>query len=278
MKDWRHAFDIPADVAYFNCASFGPLMRSAREAGEAALRRHAEPWRIDSAAWYDEPEERRRLFAEIMGCDVEGVALVPATSYGFATAAKNITLRADQRILVLADEFPSGIHTWRRKAAETGAEIVTVAKREGQTWTEAVLGALADDRIAVVSVPNVHWYDGALVDLPPVAARAREIGAKLIIDSSQSGSVVPIDFATVRPDYLVNVGYKWLMGPLGLGYMYVDAAHRDGVPLEENWLPRLGSEDFSRLADYEERYRPGARRFNSANTPPTTSRPLPSPR
>src|SRR5262245_31101299 len=156
----------------------------AREAGEAALRRHAEPWRIDSTAWYGEPEERRRLFAQIMGCDVEGVALVPATSYGFAVAAKNISLRAGQRILVLADEFPSGIHTWRRKAAETGAEIITVVKRDSESWTEAVLTALKDERIAIVSVPNVHWHDGALIELPLVALRAREIGAKLVVDSS----------------------------------------------------------------------------------------------
>jgi selenocysteine lyase/cysteine desulfurase len=73
---------------------------------------------------------------------------------------------------------------------------------------------------------------------------------------------MPLDLDAVRPDYLVTVGYKWLLGPFALGYLYVAEAHRDGVPLEENWISRLGSEDFGALVDYQDRYQPGARRFD----------------
>ena len=38
--------------------------------------------------------------------------------------------------------------------------------------------------------------------------------------------------------------------------------HRHGEPLEENWILRAGSEDFSRLVDYRDEYQPGARRFD----------------
>jgi selenocysteine lyase/cysteine desulfurase len=73
---------------------------------------------------------------------------------------------------------------------------------------------------------------------------------------------VPLDLTAIRPDYLVSVGYKWLLGPFALGYLYVAEGHRDGVPLEENWISRLGSEDFSALTGYQDRYQPGARRFD----------------
>jgi len=36
----------------------------------------------------------------------------------------------------------------------------------------------------------------------------------------------------------------------------------DVVYFEENWVNRDGSEDFSRLVDYTDEYRPGARRFD----------------
>ncbi|MGP6159820.1 MAG: hypothetical protein ACLPYS_20375 [Vulcanimicrobiaceae bacterium] len=64
------------------------------------------------------------------------------------------------------------------------------------------------------------------------------------------------------PDFIVGVGYKWLLGPFGLGYLYVAPEHRDGEPLEENWILRLGAEDFARLVDYQDSYQPGARRFD----------------
>lgn len=58
------------------------------------------------------------------------------------------------------------------------------------------------------------------------------------------------------------MGYKWLLGPVGVGYLYVAQQHRQGEPVEQNWILREGSEDFARLVDYREEYQPGARRFD----------------
>ena len=257
----RALFDIPEDLAYFNCASIGPLPRAAQAEIAAAASRRGRPWTISNAEWIDDVEERRRLFAALAGTGADAIALVPSASYGLAVAARNLDARPGQRILLLADDFPSDVYTWRAFARRKGCEIVTVEREPGGGWTEPVLEHL-DERVALVSVPNVHWTDGALIDLAAVGARAREVGARLAVDASQSFGILPIDLEAVRPDFLVAVGYKWLLGPYGLGYLYVDEAHRDGEPLEENWLLREGSEDFARLVDYVDDYRPGARRFD----------------
>ena len=65
---------------------------------------------------------------------------------------------------MLDEEYPSGIYTWRAAARRSGAELLTVRREAGQAWADAVLAAL-DERVAIVSVPNVHWTDGAFVDL-----------------------------------------------------------------------------------------------------------------
>jgi selenocysteine lyase/cysteine desulfurase len=257
----RELFDIPDDVAYFNCASLAPLLLASVEAGAAAGARRARPWLTGGRDWFTEAEERRALFAELAGVDPEGVALVPATSYGLAVAAANLTARPGQRVLVLAGDYPSNRYTWQRFAGRTGAEVVTVERRDGQRWGEAVVAAL-DERVAVVAVLATHWTDGGSVDLAAIGARAREAGAALVVDASQAVGAMPLDWRRIRPDYLVTVGYKWLLGPFALGYLHVAEPHRDGVPLEENWISRLGSEDFAALVDYQDRYQPGARRFD----------------
>jgi selenocysteine lyase/cysteine desulfurase len=257
----RELFDIPDDVAYFNCASLAPQLRASAEAAALALTRRARPWTIASDDWFTGAEERRSLFARLAGLDPEGVALIPATSYGLAVAAANLTARPGQRVLVLAEDYPSNRYTWQRFAGRTGASLVAVERQEGETWGEAVLEAL-DERTAVVAVLATHWTDGGSVDLAAIAGRAREAGAALVVDASQALGAVPLDLAAIRPDYLVTVGYKWLLGPFALGYLYVAERHRDGVPLEENWISRLGSEDFGALTDYQDRYQPGARRFD----------------
>jgi selenocysteine lyase/cysteine desulfurase len=257
----RDLFDIPSDVAYFNCASLAPTLRASREAAEAALAWRARPWRISSDDWFSGAEERRALFARLAGVDPDGVALVPATSYGLAVAAANLTAGPGRRVLVLADDYPSNRYTWQRFAGRTGASLVTVERRDGRTWGEAVLEEL-DERTAVVAVLATHWTDGGAVDLVAIGERARQAGAALVVDASQALGASPLDWQRVRPDYLVTVGYKWLLGPFALGYLYVAERHRDGVPLEENWISRLGSEDFGALVDYQDRYQPGARRFD----------------
>ncbi|MEV6734864.1 MULTISPECIES: aminotransferase class V-fold PLP-dependent enzyme [unclassified Streptomyces] len=264
LPNARELFDIPDGIAYFNTASLAPTLRTGLVAGEGALLKRAQPWRIQGADWFTAAEERRALFAELIGAAADGIALVPATSYGFAVAAANLTAPAGSRVLVLAGEYPSGIYTWWRFAERTGASMLTVDRDPGQTWTEAVLDALAahDDGVAVVSVPRVHWTDGALLDLDRIAEATRAAGAALVVDASQSAGAIPIDMRTLQPDFLVSVGYKWLLGPFGLGYLYVAPEHREGRPLEENWILRKDSQDFSRLVDYRTEYQPGARRFD----------------
>jgi selenocysteine lyase/cysteine desulfurase len=116
----RAAFAVPGDVAYFNTASLAPQLHAVRAAGVATLERRGEPWTISADDWFTDVEYLRTLFARLVGGDAEGVAIVPATSYGFAVAARNLRLRPGERVVVLADEYPSGIYTWR-DAARRGA-------------------------------------------------------------------------------------------------------------------------------------------------------------
>lgn len=261
LADQRTKFEVDDEVAYFNTANLSPLLHTVRAAGEEALARRGKPWTISAPDWFSDVEELRTRFARLIGAAVDNVALVPATSYGLAVAARNLTAGPGDRVLVLDQEFPSNYYTWQRFARRTGAELLVVERESGQSWTDAIVAAV-DERVAIASVPNVHWTNGALVDLHRVALALRAAGSAFVIDASQSLGAMPLDVAALRPDALVAVGYKWLLGPLSLGYLYVDPRLHDGEPLEENWILRAGSDDFSGLDDYQDEYLPGARRFD----------------
>jgi selenocysteine lyase/cysteine desulfurase len=197
----------------------------------------------------------------VVGAEADGVALVPSSSYGLAVAAANVDAGPRDRVLVLDEEFPSAYYTWRAFTRRTGAELHVVRREADQTWAEAILDAL-DERARVVCLPNVHWTNGDLIDLPRTCSRVRELGAALVLDLSQSAGALPVDVGELRPDFLVAVGYKWLLGPFALGYLYVDERHRAGEPIEHNWILRAGSEDFARVAEYTDELQHGARRFD----------------
>lgn len=256
----RALFDMPRDVAYLNCAYMSPLLRSVVEAGEAGLRRKARPWLMPPSSFFDESDEARALCAELVGADAEGVALVPAASYGLAVAARNLPLAPGSRVVTLKDQFPSNVHPWRVAAEAAGAEVVAVDAACADP-TAAVLAAI-DARCAIAALPEVLWTTGARLDLARIGARCREAGAALALDLTQSAGALVTDLSAIQPDFAVAAAYKWLLGPYSTGFLWVAPHRRDGRPLEETWLGRAGAEDFSRLVDYQAGYQPGARRFD----------------
>jgi selenocysteine lyase/cysteine desulfurase len=261
LADQRQLFEIPEGIAYLNCAYMSPQLRSAREIGERAVSRKSRPWEITPDDFFEDAEKTRALFARLVGGEAEGVALIPSVSYGIAVAAANVRVEPGESILILEDQFPSNVYSWRELARRSGAELVTVPRPADHDWTSAVLRYL-DENVAVVSVPNCHWTDGSLVDLARVGARAGQVGAALVVDAIQSLGAHPFDVAEVGPDFLVASAYKWLLGPYGVGFMYVGEEYREGAPIEHNWINRRGSEDFSGLVAYEDAFQPGARRYD----------------
>ena len=262
-----HEFRIPPDVHYLNCAYMSPLHRDVEEAGIEGMRRKRRPYEISSADFFEESDELRTEFARLVGgSDASRVAIVPSVSYGITAAARNLEPAPGSRIVMLAEQFPSNVYPWRRLAAERGLEVITVippdtARSRGEAWNEALLEAIGDG-VAVVAVPVFHWMDGTRFDLEAIGRRCRAVGAALVIDGTQSVGAAPFDVEAVRPDALVCGGYKWLLGPYGIGVAWYGPRFDDGEPLEETWASRVGSEDFRRVAEYRDEYRPGAARYD----------------
>ena len=256
----RCLFELPREIAYFNCAYMSPLSKAVLTASGEGLGRKARPWEIKSSQFFETPERARALFARLIGAEPADIATVPAASYGMATAAANLPLKRGQSVVLLADQFPSNVYPWRQSADDAGAEVVVVPRRQ-DGWTPGVLEAITE-RTAVVALPHCHWTDGTIVDLPAVSRRCKQVGAALALDLTQSAGALPFDVGAVDPDFAVAACYKWLMGPYSIGFLYVAPRRQGGRPLEQNWIARAGSEDFARLIDYRMDFQPGARRFD----------------
>ena len=257
----RHLFDMPREVAYLNCAYMSPLLHSVVEAGTAGLRRKARPWEIEVSDFFDDSEALRAAWAELLGAGPDAVAITPSAGYGLSLAANHVAVGPGQRILLAEEQFPSNVYPWTDKARRAGGEVRFVPRPEDGDWTRAVLAEL-DERVAVVALPNVHWTDGGIFDLARIGARAREAGAALVVDATQSLGALPFDVKRIQPDFVAGAGYKWLMGPYSLGYLYVAPHLEEVAPVEHNWIQKANAREFARLVDYTEDWQPGARRLD----------------
>lgn len=263
----KNLFKIPDGIHYLNCAYMSPQMRPVEMTGRDMLAMKNQPWLIGTQDFFQPISELKALFALLIGIrERDRVAIVPSASYGLANAAKNIRLSAGEEIVVTEGQFPSNYYIWERLCADCGGQLRVVSppppgQNRGKGWNEAILEAIGP-KTKVVALPHVHWTDGIRFDLVRIGQRAREVGAYLIIDGTQSVGALPFDVQAIQPDALVCAGYKWLMGPYSVGLAYYGPAFDNGVPIEENWINRHNSEDFARLVDYQPGYQPLAGRYS----------------
>jgi selenocysteine lyase/cysteine desulfurase len=261
----RAKFEIPQGITYLNAAYMGPLSRDAVAAGRSGLEMKAHPWTVTAPDFFEPVEEVRELLAELIDADAEGIALLPSVSYGIAIAAKNLPFPRGSRIVTLAEEFPSNVYAWRELTRDDPSGLIAVPRPDDDDWTSATLEHI-NDRTAIVAVPNCHWTDGGFLDLVRVGERAREVGAALVVDGTQSVGAMAFDVAAVRPDFLVCATYKWMLGPYSSAFLWCAPEHRSGSPIEFSWMPRRGSDDFPHLVAYQDAFRPGARRYDVGET------------
>lgn len=262
LPNQRHAFDIPDEVTYLNCATMGPLPLSAIKAGKTGLARKAQPWNITSADFFKDTASLRPKLAKLINADTNGIAFVPSVSYAMATAAKNIKLACGQSIVTMADQFPSNVYVWRDLAARSGASLETIGKPDGNmSLSDAMLDAIGPNT-GLVACSQVLWTDGTRLDLKAISDKCRDTGAALVLDLTQSCGAMDFDVAKIKPDFMVSAGYKWMFGPYATGFMYVAPSRRTGAPLEHNWITRKGSTDFTQLTNYTDEFELGAQRFD----------------
>jgi selenocysteine lyase/cysteine desulfurase len=263
----KDKFKLPETVTYLNGAYMSPLLKSVEKIGHVAVSKKCLPYEIIAEDFFSGVENLRKSFSEFIDVpDFQNTAVIPSVSYGIATVANNIKLRSGDEIVIADGQFPSNVYAWQNIAKENNAKVNIVKppasyKKRGLIWNENILSAI-NNKTALVSLGPVHWADGTLFDLRSIREKTIKHNALMIIDGAQSIGALPFSVKDIAPDAVVTVGYKWLLGAYGLGMAYYSDFFNDGKPIENNWINRYNSEDFSQLVNYQPKYQPKAGRYN----------------
>jgi len=262
MNPQRLLFDIPDDIAYFNCAYYSPLLIESRKKLMEGLNSKSHPWERTARDFFTDAETIRKSAASLFGGEPDGYAIIPSVSYGISTAARAMEpqLGKDDSILILEEGFPSNVLPWIRIAKERGTKLIRVSVPGDGNWTNAIIEKI-DKGVKVLALFPCLWTNGVFIDLAKIR---KAIGDDVImaIDATQSLGAMAFSIDEVKPDFLVSAGYKWLLCPYGFSLMYVSEKWRNARPLEESWQARENAEDFGSLVNSSDKYMTGARRFD----------------
>ncbi len=231
----RALYPVASRETFLNHAAVGPMSTRVAAAITAQMGRHAaDPFGMAAVNHALYAEGRRRA-ARLVGATAANVAYVQNTSHGISLVANGLGLEAGANVIVPAAEFPSNTLAWLRLEA-AGVELRRVQPNAGRVTPDAVR-ALIDGRTRVLALSQVQYWNGHRADLAALGALCRERGVLFVVDGTQSVGAVRVDMAACGIDALVVSAHKWMLGPLGIGFMALSDRAMDRVAVTvPGWL------------------------------------------
>jgi selenocysteine lyase/cysteine desulfurase len=229
LDEFRSLFPITRHRAYLFSGAICPAAAPVRQ----ALDEWAERWSQYPLDNYDQgPQEMdalRASFAGLIGADPDEVAITDGTSRGANIAIRLLAERSGSTVVVDDTTYPSSRYPWLTVGHK---QLRYAPPRPGLGLTEAIEAQLDADT-AAAAVAHVSPFTGHRHALAPLAERIHARGGLLLVDTAQSTGVVPIDVRREGIDVLVTTAMKWLLGPPGVGFLYIKREVLEGCPVGE---------------------------------------------
>ncbi|MFW6018659.1 MAG: aminotransferase class V-fold PLP-dependent enzyme [Halapricum sp.] len=258
--------DVPAldHAVYLNTGASSPSPRRVVE----AMTEFAESFEYEVPAdegvytvGWETYRAARGAIADFLGADSREVALTKSTADGVNLLACAIDWQPGDVVVRTDLEHPAGILPWDRLSDLDDIEVRVLETQAGRVDLDSVKAAAEDARLFVVS--SLTWTHGTRLPVPEIVDIAHDAGAHVLVDAVQSPGQYPVDVGDWGADFVVGAGHKWLLGPWGSGFMYVDSTALDALTPR-----RIGYRSVETPTDSEYIFTEGASRFEVGTASP----------
>ncbi|GAA2007495.1 aminotransferase class V-fold PLP-dependent enzyme [Catenulispora subtropica] len=217
-SDVRDLFDsLEPGHAYLNHGSFGNAPRTVLlNQAQWRARMDANPTRFFRRELGPGLRTACRAAAEFLGApEGDSVALVANATAGVSAALASVPLSAGDDVLLTDHEYETSAWAARRRAADVGARVVTVAvplDADAAGITAAVLDAVTP-RTKVAVIDHVTSMTARRFPVEELVPALQERGVIVVVDAAHAPGMLPIDLASLNPDFWAGNLHKWCYAP-----------------------------------------------------------------
>jgi len=180
-------------------------------------------------------ETLRERAARLFHCDSTQVAIVAGASEILGQLPSLLQPRLNSTILAVSSDFPAITRPWLRLAARKNHRVRFVDDQPTCNLTDTLIEAI-DGNTAVVAVSSVQYATGTVVDISRLRRRTAQVGARLIVDATQTAGAMRVDAAAWDADAVVASGYKWLGGHGGVALAIISPLLLEQIPPLPGWM------------------------------------------
>jgi kynureninase len=233
LLEYRKHFPALEECVHFISHSLGCVPAQAKD----DLGEFFELWRTKSiTAWSDWLPEVDRSAARIekiisapqgtviMHQNVSSIMAVIASCFDYTPERNKIVFEAMQ--------FPTVSYVWHAEQRR-GAKCVLVPSQDKITIDADAMCAAIDEHTLAVPISHVVFSSAYIQDVKKICARAKEVGAHVILDCYQSIGTLPLDVVDLGVAFACGGSVKYMCGGPGAAWLYV---RKD---LIEQFAPRV---------------------------------------
>lgn len=241
-SEFRNDFGPFEGKVWLNCSHQGALPKVAALAAAEAVRWKQSPFELTTERFSETPRRLRHAIAQLIGARSADVTLANSASYGLHLIANGFPWREGDEVLVVEGDFPSDILPWLG-LEKRGVAVRFLTPRRHVPEPDELLAHLSP-RTRLFCTTWVHSFSGWTIDLDALGAICRERGVTFFINGSQGVGSRSLDIGTAPVDAVTSVGFKYLCGPYGTGFVWMREELRESLDFNQAyWLSMQTADD-----------------------------------
>jgi selenocysteine lyase/cysteine desulfurase len=175
-------------------------------------------------------ETVRRRLAAAFGCDPEELAITRNASEALQIAQLGIDLGPGDEVVTTNQDYGRMLDTWQQRVRRDGIKLTQVSfpvpPPSMDVLAERLLGAITP-ATKVLHFCHITNLTGQIFPVKTIADEARRRGIKTVVDGAHAFAHFPFTAADLGCDYYGTSLHKWLLAPIGTGFLYV---RRENIP------------------------------------------------
>jgi selenocysteine lyase/cysteine desulfurase len=196
-------------------------------------------------------ESVRRDLARDFGCDPEELAITRNASEALEIVIFGLNLKAGDEVLVTNQNYPRMLTGWNQRGRREGIVLKQISFKvppPSQQYLVDQFRAAITPRTRVIEITHITNLTGQIFPVKEIVEMARPLGIEVVVDGAHAYAHFPFTRDQLGCDYYGTSLHKWLLAPVGTGFLYVKRDKIKGV-----WpLMAAGPDMDENIRKYEE--------------------------
>jgi len=220
-------------ITYMNHGSFGARPKEVFEA-QIALKKEFErsPIQFLDREGKERVQHARIIISQFLGCSEKNLGFIENATTGVGCVIQSLNLPVGSE-LVSTNHVYNGVRQLLAAASErndwTYREIeVQTPVHSPQQILDTVIDGFSD-KTKLLVIDHVASITGVVFPVKELVLACKERGIAILVDGAHAPGMLDLNINQLSPDWYVGNLHKWVCGPPGAGFLWVNDAHLENI-------------------------------------------------